>query len=70
MELQTDSKGTEYQVINGTCYHKDTPKTVLTRLENARITRSRIRIFYGDRLTGKDWLEEHAVVGSYRERKD
>ena len=32
-------------------------------LENARKYGDRIRVFYGDPETGRDWCEEHGVMG-------
>ena len=53
----------EYKVINGTAYHNSTPQTIINILENARLTHKRIRIFYGDVETGKDWKEEYDTIG-------
>jgi hypothetical protein len=52
------------QLENGTCYHAETPEEVVKILEHARQTRQRIRLFYGDRETGKDWNEEHDTAGT------
>ena len=52
--------------INGTFYHDDTPGDVIRVLESARQSRLRLHISYGDRATGRDWLEEfekHGYVG-------
>src|SRR3990172_8141048 len=54
----------KYHVVNGTSYHIDTPLLVINALESARVSRTRIRIFYGDTETGKDWGEEHHVIGT------
>ena len=53
----------DYQVINGTAYHKDTPEEVISWLETSRERKQRIRIFYGDRKTGRDWKEECDTMG-------
>lgn len=56
----------EYQVINGTSYHVETPAAVIEVLERARQNRTRIHVSYGDRTSGLDWLEEfdaHGYVG-------
>ena len=53
-------------IVNGTTYHKDTPEAVIRVLENARQTGTRLRIWYGDRETGRDWLEEWDVIGYIR----
>lgn len=58
------------EVINGkemryvrldssTCYHEKTPPEVRELLEHYRLTKQRIRVFYGDTETGKDWQEEY-----------
>jgi hypothetical protein len=44
-------------------YHADTPAKVVQALNAARQARTRIRLYYGDTETGRDWLEEHDVVG-------
>ena len=53
-----------YKIVNGTSYHEDTNSKVVSVLENSRINRKRIRIFYGDVATGQDWNEENDVMGS------
>jgi len=59
------SNGNEvtYKIINGTAYSIDTPNEVISILENARDNRIRIRVFYGDKITGRDWMEEHDTIG-------
>jgi hypothetical protein len=49
--------------INGTSYHDDTPDGVIRVLESARQNRVRLHISYGDRTTGRDWLEEFETQG-------
>lgn len=56
----------EYNVVNGTSYHIETPAAVIDVLERARQNRTRLHVSYGDAATGKDWLEEfdaHGYVG-------
>jgi len=48
---------------SGTCYHADTPETVIAILEKHRQNRRKIRLFYGDTQTGQSWLDEHDMVG-------
>jgi len=48
----------------GTFYHDTTPPEVVSALDRAMHTKARVRIFYGDRTTGRDWLEENMVVGT------
>lgn len=47
----------------GTWFSPGTPEIVCQLLENARISRKKIRIFYGDPQTGRDWLEEFDTIG-------
>ncbi len=55
--------GKEYKVVNGTFYELNTDNKVIEVLENARKSESRIRIFYGDTITGEDWLEDYDTMG-------
>jgi hypothetical protein len=48
---------------SGTCYHADTPDTVVDILEQLRQNQRRVRLFYGDTKTGQSWHEEHDVIG-------
>jgi hypothetical protein len=52
-----------YREAGGIYYHARTPDAVVRALEQARASRQRIRISYGDARTGRDWLEEHDVEG-------
>lgn len=55
----------KYQRIpSGTCFHASTPAGVRLVLENARLRGERLRIFYGDQETGRDWLEELDTMGT------
>ena len=64
-EIVKDSKGKEYQLFNGTAYHVNTPAEVIVILDRALNQRReyRIRLFYGDTETGRDWLEEYQIIG-------
>lgn len=53
----------EYKIINGTAYNADTDKKVIDILENTRMSNQRIRLFYGDIKTGRDWMEEYDTIG-------
>lgn len=53
----------DYKIINGTSYSKQTPDEIISILEDARQSRKRIRIFYGDPDTGRDWMESHDTCG-------
>lgn len=56
--------GKNYKVANGTFYHENTSDSVIRILENARINHERIRIFYGDVNTGRDWMEIYDTMGT------
>lgn len=47
----------------GTWFNFNTPNKVRKVLETYRKNDSRIRLFYGDKETGRSWLEENDVVG-------
>lgn len=53
----------KYKIMNGTAYHVETNDKVVNILENARMSKRRIRVFYGDIETGKCWNEEYDVIG-------
>lgn len=58
---EVDNK--KYKVINDTWYSIETKDEVINILENARLCRDRIRLFYGDNKTGEDWLEDCDIMG-------
>lgn len=58
------NKEIKYKAVNGTIYHEETPNELVSILEEARIYHERIRIFYGDTETGRDWLEDNDVQGT------
>lgn len=47
-----------------TWFHPDTPIEVRRILERYRKSGRPLRLFYGDKETGRDWLEENDVVGT------
>jgi hypothetical protein len=49
--------------MNDTHYDEGTPPDVIRVLEEARITGDRLRLFYGDKDTDRDWGEENDVTG-------
>lgn len=56
---------TNYKVVDGVSFDVNTPEKVVNLLlyyMNAR-PRQRIRVFYGDTKTGKDWGEEWDTMG-------
>lgn len=48
----------------GTWFDPRTPKKVCRVLEQARKNGTLLRLFYGEPETGRDWLEEHDVLGT------
>lgn len=52
-----------YKVVNGTYYDKNTPDEVIRVLENARKSGQRVRVFYGNTITGQDWGEDCDTMG-------
>jgi hypothetical protein len=54
----------EYQIVNGTAYHKETPAEVVRALEDARKYGTRLLLEYGDTKTGKGWGDVHDVTGT------
>ena len=61
---RVNAYGKDYKEMNGTYFNVNTPDRVIEILENARRNDQRIRVFYGDSTTGRDWLEEHDVIGT------
>lgn len=54
----------EYKVFNGISFDKSTPDQVCRILANYCGDRSqRVRVFYGDTTTGKDWFECYDTIG-------
>jgi len=48
----------KYRVVNGTSYNSRTPDAVVQLLERARREDVRLRIQYGDVMTGKSWMDD------------
>lgn len=51
-------------IRNGTTYNDNTPDEVVDIINRYMGTDNRIRVFYGDVETGRDWGEENAVMGT------
>lgn len=49
--------------IRETWFDLDTPPEVRRILEQYRKSGEQLRLFYGDRKTGRDWMEENEVMG-------
>lgn len=52
-----------YQQVSGTSYDARTLPEVITVLEAARQSRTRLHVSFGDTTTGADWLEEFDAYG-------
>jgi hypothetical protein len=48
----------------GTWFHRNTPQRVRDILESARQDGRRLRLFYGDTETGRDWMQEYDTIGT------
>lgn len=53
-----------YNIVNGTAYHAETKQIIIDVLERARQNRIRLKIYYGDTVTGRSWLEEYDIYGT------
>lgn len=59
------SDGRFYNVTpDGTHFHPDTPIALVEVLERCRRDNTKVRLFIGDRETGKTWDEERDVAGT------
>jgi hypothetical protein len=55
--------GKTYKEIDETYFDSKTTDEVCNILASALHTNRRLRLFYGDTATGKDWNEEHDTIG-------
>lgn len=53
----------KYKVYNGTWYYFNTPDKIIQILDSAIENHCRIRVFYGDTETGRDWMEIYDTIG-------
>jgi len=67
MKTETHKIGDKDKVYkvseSGTYYSNETPDEVIRVLESIRGTSQRVKIYLGDRETGRDWMEEDGKVG-------
>ena len=64
MDIQVkEFNGKRYKVYNDTWYCLDTPDGVIYILDSAMKNHERIRVFYGDTETGRDWMEIYDTIG-------
>ena len=59
---------TTYQLIQDgndlpIAYHVETSAKVIEVMERARKNKERVKLYYGDAATGKDWNQEHDTTG-------
>lgn len=53
-----------YKVKNGTSYNSKSNDNCIAAIERARLNSTRVRIWYGDNVTGASWNEEFDIVGT------
>lgn len=64
MDIQVkEFNGRRYKIYNDTWYCLDTPDRVIQILDCAMKNHERIRVFYGDTETGRDWMEIYDTIG-------
>lgn len=54
----------KYKVVDGVSFYEGTNEIVVSILLDAIARRDRIRIFYGDVESGKDWCETYDTIGT------
>lgn len=62
----TGPTGVKFKQIRhptGTYFHHDTPKAVVDAIVSAHFTGQRIRLWLGDKVTGKSWMDDYDVTG-------
>lgn len=64
MEVKQARDGRFYKISSmGMAYNVETDDRVIETIDNAKRAGKRIRIFYGDPETGRDYTEEYDVIG-------
>lgn len=53
-----------YKQHNGTYYHADTPQSVIDAIAPLINTHTRVKIYFGDPQTGRDYCEEFDITGT------
>lgn len=53
-----------YKVKNGTSYSSNSSDKCTAAIEHARLNSKRVRVWYGDNVTGVSWSEEYDIVGT------
>lgn len=54
----------KYKVIDGTSFHQKTSPTVCDILNRFLHSEKRLKLYYGDVETGRDWNEENDTTGT------
>ena len=67
MKTETHKVGDKDRIFkvseSGTYYSNETPDGAIRVLESLRGTHQRVKIYLGDRETGRDWMEESDKAG-------
>ena len=67
MKTETHKIGDKDRVFkvseSGTYYSNETPDDLIRVLDSLRGTHQRVKIYLGDRETGRDWMEEDGKIG-------
>ena len=58
-------ENSKYNVVNGVSFGKETNSKVIDILLSAIKNRTRIRVFYGDKTTGRDWCEINDLIYAF-----
>ena len=62
IEIMQGIDGKDYKVCNSTYYNIETKNIIIEKLENARISGRRIRVYYGK--DGNCWNDEFDTIGT------
>lgn len=57
------SNESKYKIVNGTSYHQDTPDALITALEQARKSKTRVIFDFGNTETKESWGESFDICG-------
>lgn len=50
--------------VSGTSFYETTPKAVIDIIDAELRTGRKLKFYYGDSQTGRDWMEEYDTVGT------
>ena len=54
----------QYKIVEGISFEENTNERVIEILLDAMNRRERIRVFYGDTKSGRDWCETYDTIGT------